>query len=63
MTGYASMTAAEHEYEASRWAWLADQARVGKWGQEDPKLRIKQAQGFALMHMEDAQRMRECGRK
>lgn len=63
MNGYASMTAAEHEEAAEMWARLADRARQGFWGQDNPKLRIRQAQGFATMHMEDAQRMRECGRQ
>jgi hypothetical protein len=66
MTGYTSMTAAEHEQDAGAWARLAYAARDKEWlthSTDAPMKFIRNCQNFAAMHMQDAQRMRECGRK
>lgn len=65
MDGYASMTAAEHEREAEYWAEFADLARAGHppcYFLYTLRELIRVCQNFAAMHMEDAQRMRACGR-
>lgn len=61
MNGYADMTAAEHESTAEYWAEFADLARAGR----QPcnflyTLRelIRVCQNLAVMHYEDAQRIR-----
>jgi hypothetical protein len=61
MNGYATQTADEHEDTATWWAELADDYRGEAWNGltlRTRALRIRQCQNLAVMHYEDAQRIR-----
>jgi hypothetical protein len=58
-TGYATMTAAEHEQEAEQWAHLADKFRNSfhHLSTDIRRMQIRKYQNLAAMHQEDADRM------
>jgi hypothetical protein len=62
MNGYATLTADEHEEEAEYCARYADLARQGKVVDlvcpDSPRNLIRVYQNLAVLHMEDAQRIR-----